>query len=136
MLTHLLDTSAWIAHIQREPGWQRVRNLLLNKDYQVGISTLSLVELYGRLRSFGREQDFLEILEDFRGFFAQIVPVGESIALQAITLRETASHRIPTVDAIIAATAAQHGALLVHRDPHFLAIPNDLLKQEMLAAEE
>lgn len=136
MLTHVLDTSAWLAHIQREMGWERVRSLLLNQEYQVGISALSLVELYARLRSYRREEDFPEILEDYRRFFVEIVPVYEAVALRAITIRQTAGHRIPTVDAIIAATAAEQGAILVHRDPHFLAITEERMKQHFLGEEK
>ena len=33
---------------------------------------------------------------------------------------------------LIAATASVRGAMLVHRDPHFTAIPIPMLKQEML----
>jgi predicted nucleic acid-binding protein len=33
---------------------------------------------------------------------------------------------------LIAATESVRGAMLVHRDPHFTAIPTFMLKQEML----
>jgi predicted nucleic acid-binding protein len=36
--------------------------------------------------------------------------------------------RIPTVDSLIAASAQQRGACLVHRDGHFRAIPVALLQ--------
>jgi len=50
----------------------------------------------------------------------------------AIKLRECATDRLPTIDSLIAATAAAHNAVLVHRDPHFTAIPAEMLKQEFL----
>lgn len=39
---------------------------------------------------------------------------------------------LSSMDAIIAAVAPPHEATLVHRDPHFQAMPADLLKQEVL----
>jgi predicted nucleic acid-binding protein len=36
------------------------------------------------------------------------------------------------MDTLIAATASVRGATLIHRDPHFTAIPTSILKQEML----
>jgi predicted nucleic acid-binding protein len=42
---------------------------------------------------------------------------------------------VPAVDAMIAATAAHHGAILVHRDPHFLALAGEEVNQQLLADE-
>jgi predicted nucleic acid-binding protein len=36
------------------------------------------------------------------------------------------------METLIAATASVHGAMLVHRDPYFTAIPASMLKPEML----
>lgn len=136
MLTHVLDTSAWIAHIQQEPGWELISDLLRSEKERVGISVLSLIELHGRLRSFGREKEFEQVLEDYRDLFALIVPVDVAIALQGVALRQAATARIPAIDSLIAATAGNHDAILVHRDGHFLSIPETLLKQEKLVTED
>lgn len=124
MITHVLDSSAWIAHLQREPGWEMVSDILADPETAVGISALSLVELHARLRSAGDEHKFGEVLQDYRELFAQIIPVSEAIALRAVALREGAAARVPAVGALIAATAAQHSAALVHRDPHLAALPD------------
>jgi predicted nucleic acid-binding protein len=133
MLTHLLDTSAWIAHLQREPGWDVVSELLGDPQTQVGVSTLSLVELHAQMRSGGREDEFTDVVDDYRELFSQIASFDETIALLTVSLRQSAETRVPAVDAMIAATAAHHGAILVHRDPHFLTIPGNLLRQKVLA---
>lgn len=133
MLTHLLDTSAWIAHLNREPSWEVISDLLRSEEQRVGISALSLVELHARLRSFGREQEFMELVADYRDLFAAIVPVDESLALRTVILRQAAKVRVPTIDAMIAATAALQGAILVHRDEHFTALPADQVRQQYLA---
>ena len=122
MLTHVLDTSAWIAHIQQEHGWETISSLLRGQEEQVGISALSLIELYGRLRAFGQEVEFEQILKDYRDLLAQIVPVDEAVGLQAVALRQSATARLPAIDSMIAATAALLGAVLVHRDSHFLSL--------------
>jgi predicted nucleic acid-binding protein len=136
MLTHLLDTSAWIAHLQREAGWDVVSKILADSETQVGVSALSLVELHAQMRSNDREDKFAGVVEDYRELFSQIAPLNETVALLAVSLRQSASSRIPAIDAMIAATAAHHRAILVHRDPHFLALPDEEVNQQYLATEE
>lgn len=134
-LTHILDTSAWLAHIFDEPGADAITALLENKETELGVSTLSIVEAHGRFRARGRESEFDEMLDIYRRLFTHILPVSEAIALRAIVLREAASARVPAIDSLIAATAAHHGAILVHRDPHFLALAGEEVKQQFLAIE-
>ena len=71
--------------------------------------------------------------EGIWGQYWQIVDgvraVDEAVAAKAVDLRRAAGRRLPNGDALIAATAALAGATLVHRDPHFSAIPPALLQQ-------
>lgn len=136
MLTHVLDTSAWVAHIKDEVGGDEVTALFNDSETRIGISVISLVEVHGILKAIGREKELSDIIEQYRSLFALIVSVDEGVAFRATTLRQDTSSRLPGIDAIIAATAALHDAVLVHRDSHFLAIPDKLLKQEMLVAEK
>ncbi len=131
-VTHILDTSAWLVHLFREPGSDVVSALLLDPSAQVGIAALSIVEVHARMRAQGIERRFLEVVEEYRGLFAQIIPVDEAIALRAVTLRQDATARVPAIDSLIAATAAQHNATLVHRDAHFAALPVELVRQQTL----
>jgi predicted nucleic acid-binding protein len=48
MLTYLLDTSAWIAHVFREPGWDYINTLFDEYGSCIGISVVSLAELHSR----------------------------------------------------------------------------------------
>lgn len=132
MLTHLLDTSAWITHLQNEADAPTVADILSESGNRVGISALSLVELHARLNTFSREEEPNTILDDYREIFAQIVPVDEAIALLATKLRSNSSRRVPAINALIAATAAHHNAVLVHRDPHFLALAGEAVRQQAL----
>jgi predicted nucleic acid-binding protein len=46
----------------------------------------------------------------------------------SLIIQSKTSARLPLVDALIAGCASAHGAVLVHRDPHFDNIPRAQLK--------
>lgn len=136
MLTHVLDTSAWLIHVFKEPGSDQITTLFQNEDNRVAISAVSLIEVYSRLKSIDRATEFNPTAEQYKYLFHEILPATEEIAFRAVTIRRAATERLPSIDSIIAATAAHHGAILVHRDPQFLSIPEDQLTQEILAVEK
>jgi predicted nucleic acid-binding protein len=130
-VTHLLDTSALLAHAFREHGWQVVQSLLDADDATVGISALSVYEADRRLVEIGiSAKDRREFAKRCVTFLDLIVPVDEKVAAAACILREKATARI--ADTLIAATAKVHAAILVHRDAHFAAIPAAHLRQLVL----
>ena len=131
-MTHLLDSSAFFAFFFDEPGRQRVEELLREPAVKMGLSALTSVEFWARLRAEGRDMVFEQEWEDYPPLFERIVSVDLSLCLKAIELRRAATSRLPTIDSLIAAAAAKHDAVLVHRDPHFKCIPGHLLKQEIL----
>ncbi len=131
-MTHLLDSSAFFAFFFDEPGRQRVEELLREPAVDAGLSVLTSVELWARLKAEGRDEIFEQEWEDHLPLFERIISVDLLICLKAIELRRAATARLPTVDSLIAAAAVEHDAILVHRDPHFKAIPGHLLKQELL----
>ena len=61
-----------------------------------------------------------------------VLPVTESVLEVAFALRRASTARIALADLLIAATAAQQEAVLVHRDPHFAALPPGNPRQEHL----
>jgi predicted nucleic acid-binding protein len=134
-VTHLLDSSAFFAFFFDEPGRQRVEELLREPAVEAGLSVLTSVELWTRLKAEGRDEAFEQEWEDHLPLFEQIISVDFSLCLKAIELRRAATARLPTIDSLIAAAAAQRNAVLVHRDPHFKSIPGHLLKQELLPAK-
>ena len=134
-LTYLLDTSAWLAHIFDEPGAEAITSLLEDPNTELVVSALSIVEVHGHFRARRRTAEFDEVMDIYRQLFSRIIPANEAVALQAIDLREGASARIPAIDSLIAATADHHGAILVHRDRHFLVVPGELLQQKMIGTE-
>jgi predicted nucleic acid-binding protein len=132
MLTYLLDTSAWIAHIFKEPGWEYINTIFEEDGSRIGICVVSLAELHSRLKALNRIAQFQPLCEFYRPLFDNIAPVDESVALRAIELKNAAPDRLPSIDAFIAAAASLHNAVLVHCDAHFSTIPKELFKQYQL----
>lgn len=130
-MTHLLDTSAFLAYYFGEPGMDRVRDILADPGSQVGMCVLSATEFWARLRAENHENSFAAEWTEYRELF-ELVEVDELVALKSAELRAASSERLPTVDSLIAACAAHNNAVLVHRDPHFQNIPKPLLQQEDL----
>ncbi len=131
-MTHLLDSSAFFAFFFDEPGRQRVEELLREPAVEMGLSVLTSIELWARLRAEGRDIVFEQEWEDYLPLFERIVSVDLPLCLKAVELRRAATARLPTIDSLIAAAAVGYDAVLVHRDPHFKSIPGRLLKQELL----
>ena len=132
-MTHLLDTSALLAHYLAEPGATRVQALFEDTAVVTGTSILALFEFDLRLHQLGIDAATRDTeLNRYRALLSEIVNVDEAIRNEAVRLRISAPARASAMDTLIAATASVRGAVLVHRDPHFTAIPTSMLKQEML----
>jgi len=123
-ITHLLDTSALLAHYFDEPGAREVNELWLQAQNRLAICVLSIPELKGRLLeeiSDAREVD--RVFDLYVNQLTTSIAVSRAVAEEALRLREAASTRLPLVDACIAACAKCHSCTLVHRDPHLDGIP-------------
>lgn len=123
-MTHLLDTSAILAHYLDEPGADEVENLLAQGPDKVALAAPSWVELDTRLRELvpdpkARQNAFLQ----YTTSLTSLLPLNAESSLAAIRLRNAAPNRLPLADAIIAGVADAAGLVLVHRDPHFDTIP-------------
>ncbi|MBX3744731.1 MAG: PIN domain-containing protein [Verrucomicrobiae bacterium] len=135
-MTHLFDTTALLAHYLAENGAERVQALLEDERVVVGVSILSLYEFELRLHHLGLDEPTRAgELDRYRELLDRVVDVHEAVRGEAIRLRTRAIAHISAMDALIGATASLHGATLVHRDPHFSAIPTALLCQELLPAK-
>ena len=86
-MTHLLDSSAFFAFFFDEPGRQRVEELLREPAVEVGLSVLTSVELWARLRAEGRDTVFEQEWEDYLPLFEQIISVDLPLCLKAVELR-------------------------------------------------
>ena len=131
-MTHLLDSSAFFAFFFGERGAGRVAALFQDSAAEIGVCALTAVELSARLKAAGRDEAFEEEWNAHLPLFSRVVACDLTLCLRAGELRRAAKERLPTIDALIAAGASLADATLVHRDPHFGAIPGHLLRQEVI----
>ena len=131
-MIYLLNSSALIAFYFGEAGGEHVREILNSDEADVRVSVLTAAEFWSRLRAEGWAHVFDEEWPRITEVLSSVDPVSLDVVLKSFELRLAATARLPQVDALIAATSALHDAVLVHRDPHFLAIPTHLLQQELL----
>jgi predicted nucleic acid-binding protein len=136
-VTHVLDTSALLAHYFDEPGADVVQRLWASGSSKPGICAVTVTELKARL---GEElTDDAEVQQAIDAYLDELtvcLPVDRAVAELAWQVKESASERIPLVDALIAATARAFNAVLVHRDPHFSCIPLEVVGQVVLPSNE
>ena len=128
-MTHLLDSSAWLAHLFGEPGVDEIGILFNDPNTQVSISALSMPEVFARLKAIGREAHWAEVWTIYSELFFDVIAADETIAHQAVQLRAATPERLPTINGLIAATALIRRLTLVHRDPHMAAIADSELRQ-------
>ncbi len=123
-MTHLLDTSAILAHYLDEPGADEVESLLAQGPSVVALAAPSWVEFDTRLRDLVTEAEVREnVFLQYTTSLTTLLPVDAESSIAAIRLRNTASSRLPLADALIAGVADGANLILVHRDPHFDTIP-------------
>jgi predicted nucleic acid-binding protein len=132
MITHVLDSSAVLAHYLQEPGATDV-HAILSQQNSVGLCVVSLPEIKIRLRELVKDPAEVErVYTLYTTQLTNLLDVTKEVAQAATTLRETIRPRLPTVDALIAGCAKVNEAILVHRDPHMSAIPTSEVKQLLL----
>ena len=125
----LLDTSAVLAHYGNEPGYDVVDRLLNEAKNETGLCVASLLEIDSSLRHKGIGADERRrMLAIYESAASRVLPVDRRCVSAAIELKASARPRLPAMDALIAGCALAHGATLVHKDPHFDAIPAGRLK--------
>jgi ribonuclease VapC len=117
---YVLDTSAILTLTDEEEGADEVE-VLLNRaraeDCQIEVCSISLMELsYITLREQG-EDEAAQLVALVKSWPVTWVYSDEKLLLQAANLK--AFHRLSLADALIAAVAKLHGATLVHKDPEF-----------------
>jgi predicted nucleic acid-binding protein len=131
----LFDTTALLAHFRNESGATQVQAILDDQDKDVLISAVSVIEFARRLQALGVPlADARTTALEYAGLADMVVPVDTAIAIRAFELGSACTTRLPLADALIAACAGVHEAILVHRDPHFEGIPDGLLEKQNLEA--
>ena len=131
--THVLDTSAILAHYFGEPGMEEISTLLIDRSNRIAVSAMTVTELKFRLlRDMEESSDAENRISEYLSELTVTIPVDRALAELAWQLRVATSGRLPLTDALIAATARRFDAVLVHRDAHMSEIPPGLVKQLVL----
>lgn len=132
MKTYLLDTSALVALRKDEAGADQVESYLRKasrKRAHVYLSFMSFMELfYLSWRHEGKAAAHRTYLE------LTMLPIKRIDATEAILLRAgelKAEYTLSLADSWIAATAAEHDAILVHKDPEFESLDKQLQLQAL-----
>jgi len=132
-VTHVLDTSALLAHYFDEPGADVVEQLWATGSARPGVSAVTVAELRHRLdEEMSDSGEAREAADAYLNELTVCLPVDRMVAEFAWQLKEAIAERIPLADALIAATARAAGAVLVHRNPHFERIPHTVVDQVVL----
>ena len=133
-VSHVLDTSALLAHYFNEPGASLLDALWADESKRLGISAVTVAELRGRLNhEITDEAEAMQAAGAYLDELTTCLPVDRATAEAAWQLRQATPNRLPLVDALIAATARVAGAVLVHKDPHMSQIPPGLVQQMQLS---
>ena len=119
----LLDTSAILTLIEDEPGAERVQEILATSRALLTWSVLLETHYISRQEAGEAEADRRYAL--LKQLPAQILwAIDEPTVLTAARLKAT--QHVSFADAIVAAYAVQHDAILVHKDPEYIALATEI----------
>jgi predicted nucleic acid-binding protein len=128
----VLDTSALFALTDEEPGAGQVESLLegaREEKVLVGISSISLMEVYYIALRESSEDVATNLVALLKSWPVQLWSPDERILLRAGRLK--AGYRLSLADAIIASTAIEWEAHLVHKDPEMQALRGEVALVEL-----
>jgi len=117
---YVLDTSALIAYIESEKGADKVEELLLagkKNRCRLFVSFISLMEIYYIAWQERGEDAAKEVVMLVKSLSIEVVDSHDRLTLCAGRIK--ANHRLSLADALVAATAMEKDAILVHKDPEF-----------------
>lgn len=113
-MKYLLDSNILIYAARPTPAYATLRQRVQHPD--VAVSALSQVEVLGFHRLEAQNELFLRLA------LAALPPaISEAVLGRAVWVRQ--QFRLKTPDAIIAATALEHGLTLVTADQGFANLP-------------
>lgn len=113
----VLDTSAIFTYLENEAGTDTVEKILMqakSKRCEVFISFVTLMELYYISWQRKGEDSAKELVVFLKSLPVSIIESSERLILSAGRLK--ANHKLSVADAVIAATAIDKTATLVHKD--------------------
>ncbi|QTA82487.1 PIN domain-containing protein [Desulfonema limicola] len=127
MKKYIFDTSALLTFIENEEGVEIVEELLeksIENENNIFISTISIIELYYiSLREQGKD-----IAEERLTLIDNIPLIQESISNHLVKIIGNLKvyNSMSFADCCIAGLAKYKNAVLVHKDPEFESIENEI----------
>jgi ribonuclease VapC len=124
---YVLDTSAIFTLTDAEEGAEQVESLLeaaRANTCQLTVCSISLMELYYITLREQEEDAAARLIALVKSWPVVWVYPDERTLLQAARLK--ASHRLSLADAMIAAVTKLRRATLVHKDPEFEALAQEV----------
>jgi predicted nucleic acid-binding protein len=120
---YLLDTSAILTLIENEPGSERVEEILREEDSFLPWPVLLEVHYISRQEQGQGEAD--RRYANIKQLPCKVLwQMDEPTLLTASRFK--AAHRLSLADALIAAFAHQKEAILLHKDPEFEALTDQV----------
>lgn len=132
---YLFDTSAILALIRRENGWESMRRMIEEAERgaaEATFSFISVMECFYRIWQFAGEAEAVQRILEIRNLPIEEIGFTDAILFTAGRLK--AQYRLSLAGAWIAGTAIVIGATLVHKDPEFDALAGELAMQRLPAA--
>jgi len=124
---YVLDTSAWFALIEDEEGTDRVQSIIetvSSGSVQILVSFMSFMEVFYitlQERDIEEAETRVRLIESL-----PITRVESTIPLSIAAGRLKAKYRISVADAWVAALAQDRNAILVHKDPEFEQVEDEI----------
>ncbi len=126
-MVKVLDASALMAYLEREPGYERIKDLFVKtaqNGRQILMSTVNWGEVfYVLIRNYGSEEAerVQKIIESFP---IEFVPPDLVVTKQAAFYKAT--KKLPYADCFAAALAKVHKGELITGDKEFKTIENEV----------
>ena len=126
-MAHVLDAFALTAYFEKEPGYEKVQQLLTEAalgDRKLLLSAVNWGEVYyvtHRTHGASQANQVAEVIETFP---IELVDVDVEIAKQAALFK--VSHKLPYADCFAAALAKIHKAMLVTTDKDFKLLEGEI----------
>lgn len=115
----LLDSSIWLEYLSGGPLKNTVESYFSNRD-EIVTPSIVLYEVYKKLRQVRDEDEVLIVAGQIKD--TKVIPLTEKIALTAADF--SIEHSLAMADAVIYATAFEHGCKIVTSDAHFEKLDN------------
>lgn len=129
-MTWLLDSTALLAFLLDETEAEQVESLIYDRPGEAAVSFATWLEVHGRLKALGLSQEDTEAqMSDARALPLATLWPDERILQGMLEIK--AGGYFPFADTLIAATAHAHGLTLVHKDPHFSALPASIRQLDL-----